>query len=148
MRACPSNGNLARADAVFTRYSDYRVQRLRALCRVLRLEHTACEPFSTPRFTLPVLSGQHTAPQGRPSHDAETERMRCLEQIGLGLAMHQAMFELRSRNRNGMGKFGQRDRTGEAPGGEVRQARVQDLAGTRQSSKPRTISSRGVVPSG
>src|SRR5271165_7656379 len=133
MRAGPGNGDLACAGAELARDGEHGVEYLRALRRVLRLEYPATEAFGAAFLAFPVFAGQHAAAQRRPGHDAEAQRVRRREQVGLGLAMNQAVLELRGRNGYCASKFRQGDRTGKPPSGEIRQTRIEDLARARKT---------------
>ncbi len=94
----PGNRHLTCTDATLGSDLKHGVEDQCALRGVFRLENLAAKAFGTAFLALSVLAGQHAAAQRRPGHDAQAKRVRGLKKISLGLAVHQAVLELRGCN--------------------------------------------------
>ncbi len=81
---------------------------------------------------FPVFAGQQAATQRRPQGCAQAQGFGHRQQVPLGTAFGQAVLGLDRDNRRIATNFGQQVGTGDAPGREVGQAGVEDLARTHQ----------------
>ncbi|SKX85499.1 Uncharacterised protein [Mycobacteroides abscessus subsp. abscessus] len=82
--------------------------------------------------TVAVFAGQHATAERRPRRETEAKGLARLHQLGLCGAFDEAVLELQRRDRQGAADLGDGGSACHAPGREVREPRVEDLAFARE----------------
>jgi hypothetical protein len=108
------------------------VSRTAVRCAVLGLEHAATEALGAASLAAAVLAGEHAAAERRPGDDPQAERLPHRQQVLLRRALDQAVLDLEPGDRGRAAQLRNRRRPRDAPGREVGEPRMEDLAGPHE----------------